>query len=88
MQTLYDRPDVRPALQALATAECEEFARLLSPRESVVLQGRFLGKPPRRWESLARTLGLTRDRVKQLEIEIIKKFDTWQAARSLPSNVS
>jgi DNA-directed RNA polymerase sigma subunit (sigma70/sigma32) len=86
MQTLYDRPDVRTTLQALAAEECQDFARQLSPREAVVLHGRFLGKPPRRWESLARTMGLTRDRVRQLEIEIIKKLDAWQATRTLPSD--
>jgi DNA-directed RNA polymerase sigma subunit (sigma70/sigma32) len=74
MQTLYDRPEVREALQALDAEACQAFARLLSPRESVVLQGRFLGHPPRRWESLGRAMGITRERVRQIEAEIIKKF--------------
>ena len=43
MQTLADRPDVREALRALDTEACQAFAGLLSPRESVVLHGRFLG---------------------------------------------
>ena len=78
MQTLYDRPDVREALQALEAEACHAFARLLSPRESVVLHGRFLGHPPRRWESLGRAMGVSRDRVRQMEAEIIKKFDAWK----------
>jgi len=78
MQSLYDRPEVREALQALDAEACQAFAHLLSPRESVVLQGRFLGNPPRRWESLGRAMGITRERVRQIEAEIIKKFDTWQ----------
>jgi len=78
MQTLYDRPEVRAALQALDAEACQAFAHLLSPRESVVMQGRFLGNPPRRWESLGRAMGITRERVRQIEAEIIKKFDTWQ----------
>jgi DNA-directed RNA polymerase sigma subunit (sigma70/sigma32) len=78
MQTLIDRPDVREALQALEAEECHAFARLLSPRESVVWHGRFLGRPQRRWESLGRAMGLPRERVRQLEAEIIKKFDAWK----------
>lgn len=80
MQTLLDRPEVREALRALDAETCQAFARLLSPREAVVLQGRFLGHPPRRWESLGRAMGIARDRVRQLEAEIIKKFDAWQGS--------
>jgi len=80
IQTLYERPEVREALRALDAEACQAFARLLSPRESVVLHGRFLGHPPRRWESLSRAMGITRERVRQIEAEIIKKFDTWQGA--------
>ena len=79
MQTLNDRPDVREALQALEAEECQAFARLLSSRESVVWDGRFLGRPPRRWESLGRAMGLSRERVRQIEAEIIKKFDAWKS---------
>jgi DNA-directed RNA polymerase sigma subunit (sigma70/sigma32) len=78
METLYDRPEVRVALRALDAQECQAFARLLSPREGVVLHGRFLGHPPRRWESLGRAMGISRERVRQLEAEIIKKFDAWK----------
>jgi DNA-directed RNA polymerase sigma subunit (sigma70/sigma32) len=78
MQTLYDRPDVREILQTLDAEECQAFARLLSPRESVVLHGRFLGQPKRRWESLGRAMGVPRERVRQMEAEIIKKFDAWK----------
>ncbi|MGE3537146.1 MAG: hypothetical protein AB7N91_06855 [Candidatus Tectimicrobiota bacterium] len=81
MQTLFDRPEVRDALRALEPEACQDFTRLLSPREAVVLQGRFLGHPPRRWESLARAMGTRRDLVRQMEIEIIKKFDAWQESR-------
>ena len=80
MQTLYDRPEVREALRALDAEACQAFARLLSPRASVVLHGRFLGHPPRRWESLGRAMGIGRERVRQIEAEIIKKFDTWKEA--------
>ena len=80
MQTLYDRPDVREALQTLDTEECQAFARLLSPREAVVLHGRFLGQPKRRWESLGRAMGVPRERVRQIEAEIIKKFDAWKSS--------
>ena len=45
METLHDRPEVRAALRALDAEACQAFARLLSPRESVVLHGRFLGPP-------------------------------------------
>jgi DNA-directed RNA polymerase sigma subunit (sigma70/sigma32) len=78
METLYDRPDVREALQALDAAALEAFARLLSPRESVVWHGRVIGRPPRRWESLGRAMGITREQVRQLEAAIISKFDAWQ----------
>jgi DNA-directed RNA polymerase sigma subunit (sigma70/sigma32) len=78
MQTLYDRPDVREALQALEAAALHTFASLLSPRESVVWHGRFIGRPPRRWESLGRAMGISRDQVRQLEAAIITKFDAWQ----------
>ena len=81
MQTLYDRPDVREALQALEAEECHAFACLLSPRECVVLHGRFLGRPQRRWESLGRAMGVSRERVRQMEAEIIKKFDAWKSPR-------
>ena len=50
----------------------------LSPRESVVLHGRFLGHPPRSWGSLGRSLGVAQERVRQMEAEIIKKFDAWK----------
>ncbi len=79
MQTLYERPEIREALQALDTEALQDFASLLSPRESVVLHGRFLGYPPRRWESLGRTMGIGWERVRQMEAEIIKKFDTWKS---------
>ena len=82
VQTLYDRPEVRDALRALDAEACQAFARLLSPRESVVLHGRFLGHPPRRWESLSRAMGITRERVRHIEAEIIKKFDMWQEANA------
>jgi DNA-directed RNA polymerase sigma subunit (sigma70/sigma32) len=78
MQTLYDRPEVRQALQALDAAALQAFVSLLSPRESVVLHGRFIGHPPRRWESLGRAMGISRDQVRQLEAAIITKFDAWQ----------
>ena len=78
MQTLYDRPDVRDALRALDAEACQAFDRLLTPRESVVLQGRFIGHPPRRWESLGRAMGISGERVRQMEAEIIKKFDAWK----------
>ena len=77
METLHDRPDVRAALRALEAEECQAFARLLSPRESVVLHGRFLGHPPRSWGSLSRAMGVAQERVRQMEAEIIKKFDAW-----------
>jgi DNA-directed RNA polymerase sigma subunit (sigma70/sigma32) len=83
MHTLLDRPEVRDALRALDAEACQAFARLLSAREAVVLQGRFLGHPPRRWESLGRSMGIARDRVRQLEAEIIKKFDAWQGAHEV-----
>lgn len=81
MQTLFERPEVREALRALDAEACKAFTQLLSPRESVVLQGRFIGHPPRRWESLARAMGTTRDRVRQMEIEIIKKYDAWKGGQ-------
>ena len=79
METLHDRPDVREALQALDAEACQAFARLLSPRESVVLHGRFLGRPPRSWGSLGRAMGIPQAWVRQIEAEIIKKFDTWKS---------
>lgn len=78
MDTLYERPEVREALRALDTETLQTFTRLLSPRESVVLHGRFLGHPPRRWESLGRAMGMAREQVRQLEAAIITKFDAWQ----------
>jgi DNA-directed RNA polymerase sigma subunit (sigma70/sigma32) len=79
MQTLYERPEVRQALQALDAEALQAFAGQLSPRESVVLHGRFLGRPPQRWESLGRKMGVGRERVRQMEVEIIKKFDAWKS---------
>ena len=78
METLYDRPDVREALQALDAEALQAFARLLSPREAVVLHSRFLGRPPRRWESLGRAMGVAREQVRRMEAEIIKKFEAWK----------
>ena len=78
METLHDRPEVRAALRALDATECQAFARLLSPRETVVLQGRFLGQPPRSWGSLGRAMGIGPERVRQMEAEIIRKFDVWK----------
>jgi hypothetical protein len=70
METLYDRPDVREALQALDAEALQAFARLLSPREAVVLHSRFLGRPPR--------MGVAREQVRRMEAEIIKKFEAWR----------
>jgi DNA-directed RNA polymerase sigma subunit (sigma70/sigma32) len=78
METLHNRPEVRGALRALHAEECQAFARLLSPREAVVLHARFLGQPPRSWGSLARSMGVAQDRVRQMEAEIIRKFDAWK----------
>jgi DNA-directed RNA polymerase sigma subunit (sigma70/sigma32) len=82
METLHDRPDVRTALRALDTEACQAFARLLSPRESVVLQWRFLGHPPRSWGSLGRAMGVAQERVRQMEAEIIRKFEAWQSTHA------
>jgi DNA-directed RNA polymerase sigma subunit (sigma70/sigma32) len=82
METLHDRPDVRAALRALDAEACQAFAHLLSPRESVVLHGRFLGHPPRSWGSLGRALGVAQERVRSLEAEIIRKFDAWKSTSS------
>ena len=79
MQTFSDRPDLREALRALDAEELQAFTHLLSPRESVVLNGRVLGHPPRRWESLGRAMGLSRERVRQIEAEILKKFEAWKS---------
>jgi DNA-directed RNA polymerase sigma subunit (sigma70/sigma32) len=79
METLYDRPDMREALHALEVEALRAFTGLLSPRESVILHGRFLGHPPRRWESLGRAMGISRERVRQLEATVIMKFDAWQS---------
>jgi DNA-directed RNA polymerase sigma subunit (sigma70/sigma32) len=79
MQTFNDRPDIRQALRALDAEALHAFTGLLSPRESVVLHGRVLGQPPRRQESLGRAMGIARDRVCQIEEEIIKKFEVWQS---------
>ena len=87
MQTLFDRPEVRDALRALDAEACQAFTRLLSPREAMVLQARFLGHPPRRWESLARAMGTRRDLVRQMEIEIIQKFDAWKSAQENPARL-
>ena len=46
METLHDRPEVRAALRALDAEACHPLARLLSPRESVVLRRTLLGSPP------------------------------------------
>lgn len=78
METLFERPDVRAALQSLDAEALQAFARLLSPRESVVWHGRFIGRPPRRWESLGRAMGITREQVRQVEGDIISKFDAWK----------
>ena len=87
METLYERPDVREALRALEAEALQAFTRLLSPRESVILQGRFIGHPPRRWESLGRAMGISREQVRKLEAAIITKFDTWQRPPE-PENAS
>jgi DNA-directed RNA polymerase sigma subunit (sigma70/sigma32) len=79
MQTFADRPDIREALQALHAEELRAFTGLLSPRESVVLHGRVLGRPQRRQESLGRAMGISRDRVCQIEAEVIKKFEAWKS---------
>ena len=79
METLHDRPEVRAALRALDTEECQAFAHLLSPQEAVVLHGRFLGQPPRSWGSLSRAMGIAQERVRQMEAEIIRKFDAWKS---------
>lgn len=84
METLFERPEVRDALRALEPAARQDFARLLSPRENVVLEARFLGHPPRRWESLARAMGTFRNVVRQLEIDIIRKYDEWKSAQDAP----
>ena len=82
MQTLYDRPDIKQAIEALDAQEVETFVGLLSPREAVVFRGRLTrGQPRRSWETLGRTMGIARDRVRQLEAEIIKKFEAWQRRR-------
>jgi DNA-directed RNA polymerase sigma subunit (sigma70/sigma32) len=81
MDTLYERPEVRQELRAFDAETLEAFASVLSPREAVVLHTRIVGVPPRRWESLARTLGISRDMVRQIEATVIAKFDTWKQTR-------
>lgn len=78
METLYERPEVRQELRGLEAERLQAFASGLSPREAVVLHTRIVGVPPRRWESLARTLGISRDMVRQLEASVIAKFDRWK----------
>lgn len=79
MQTFDDRPDLREALQALDAEALQAFAGLLSRRESVVLHGRVLGQPKRRWESLGRAMGIAQERVRQIEADLLKKFETWKS---------
>jgi DNA-directed RNA polymerase sigma subunit (sigma70/sigma32) len=81
MQTLYDRPDIKAAIDTLDEQQVHIFVGLLSPRQAVVFQGRLRGRPPRRWESLGRAMGISADRVRQLEAEIITKFEAWQRPR-------
>lgn len=82
MQTLYDRPDVKVAIDALDEQDVQTFVGLLSPREAVVFQGRLpRGQPRRSWETLGRTMGISRERVRQIEAEIIKKFEAWKSQR-------
>ncbi len=81
MDTMYERPEVQKELRALDAEALRAFASGLSPRETVVLETRMVGIPPRRWESLARTMGISRDMVRQLEAAVIVKFDAWKQTR-------
>ena len=82
MQTFDDRPDLRAVVQALDAEELQAFVGLLSPRESVILHGRVLGQPKRRWESLGRAMGLARERVRQIESGIVEKFEAWKSPQA------
>jgi RNA polymerase primary sigma factor len=76
------------AAQTLTRQALRKVLGNLSDRDRRVLELRygFDGKPPRTLEEIGRTFNLTRERIRQIETESIKKLQGLEAAQQLRSD--
>jgi RNA polymerase primary sigma factor len=73
------------AAQTLTRQALRNVLGTLSDRDRRVLELRygFDGQPPRTLEEIGRTFNLTRERIRQIETQSIKKLQTLEAAQHL-----
>lgn len=65
----------RPGLAAVVVRRLRELLEGMEPRELAVVEGRIVaGSPKRTLEEIAQKFGVTRERARQIEVELARRF--------------
>jgi RNA polymerase sigma-32 factor len=64
-------------LAELLSEKLEAFATTLRGREQTIFQGRWLTHPPKRLQELGDEVGVSRERVRQLERQLFDRLRTY-----------
>jgi RNA polymerase sigma-32 factor len=79
-QETVDESLARQQLLALLQKRLPEFRKLLNDRETKILQDRILSEEPQTLQEVADLYGLTRERARQIEVQVIKKLREFLAS--------
>jgi RNA polymerase sigma-32 factor len=79
-QETIDESLARQQLLQLLQKRLPEFRKLLNDRENKILQDRILSEEPKTLQEVADLYGLTRERARQIEVQVIKKLREFLAS--------
>jgi len=79
-QETVDESLARQQLLQLLEKRLPEFRKLLNDRETKILQDRILSEEPKTLQEVADLYGLTRERARQIEVQVIKKLREFLAS--------
>ncbi len=71
--------------EALTKERLRAAFRYLNEKEKIVITGRYLNEPPLTLQSIGDSLGITRERVRQIETKALKKLKERLRQYSLPA---
>lgn len=74
-------------LREVARAKIRQFAKQIKPAERLILEKRIIAEEPRTLQELGAELGVTRERVRQIESRIVKKLTDF-LKKEMPDMVS